>query len=104
MEQLAIVARLKPGAESRAAELIEKGPPFNPAESGLDRHAVYLSAGEVVFVFEGREVEWIVEELVDDPFRMLAAEALEEWRPLVDGEPRIARPAFVWTRESVATG
>jgi hypothetical protein len=99
MEQLAIVARLKPGAESRAAALIEKGPPFDPAESGLDRHAVYLSAGEVVFVFEAREVEWIVEELVDDPFRWLAAEALDEWRPLVDGEPRIARPAYVWTRE-----
>jgi hypothetical protein len=103
MEQLATVARLKPGAESQAAELIEKGPPFDPGESGLDRHAVYLSAGEVVFVFEGREVEWIVEELVDEPFRWLAADALEEWRPLVDGEPRIARPAYVWTRESVAT-
>jgi hypothetical protein len=104
MEQLAIVARLKPGAESRAAELIEKGPPFDPSEGGLDRHAVYLSAGEVVFVFEGREVEWIVEELVDDPFRWLAADALEAWRPLVEGEPRIARLAYIWTRESVATG
>ena len=67
MEQLAIVARLKSGAEQRAAELVVKGPPFEPEATGLDRHAVYLSAGEVVFVFEGREVEWIVEQLVDDP-------------------------------------
>jgi hypothetical protein len=104
MEQLAIVARLKAGAEPRAAELLAKGPPFDPRESGLDRHTVYLSAGEVVFVFEGREVEWIVEELVDDPLRPLAADALAEWRPLVEGEPRIARPAYVWLREPVSTG
>ena len=30
--------------------------------------------------------------------------ALEAWRPLIEGDPRIARPAYVWTRESVATG
>jgi hypothetical protein len=104
MEQLAIVARLKSGAEPRAAELIAKGPPFDPEATGLDRHAVYLSAGEVVFVFEGREVEWIVEQLVDDPLQWLAADALEEWRPLVEGEPRIARPAYAWARESVTAG
>ena len=104
MQQLAIVARLKTGAEPRAAELIARGPPFNPEASGLDRHTVYLSAGEVVFVFEGREVEWIVEQLVDDPLRPLAADALEEWRPLVEGEPRIARPAYVWLGEPVSPG
>lgn len=104
MEHLAIVARLKSGAELRAAELIAKGPPFNPEATGLDRHTVYLSAGEVVFVFEGREVEWVVEELVDDPFQWLAADALEEWRPLVEGDPRIARPAYTWARETVTAG
>ena len=104
MDQLAIVARLKSGAEARAAELIAEGPPFEPDATGLERHAVYLSAGEVVFVFEGREVEWIVEQLVDDPLQWLAAEALDEWRPLVEGEPRIARPAYAWARESVAAG
>src|SRR5436305_6510370 len=56
------------GAEPRAAELIAQGPPFAPAENGLTRHAVYLSAGEVVFVFEGHEVEWIVDGMIDDPF------------------------------------
>jgi hypothetical protein len=94
MEQLAIVARLKPGAEPRAAELIANGPPFDPTESGLDGHTVYLSADEVVFVFEGHEVEWIVDRLV--------GEALERWRPLLDDQPRIARPVYVW-RPKVTT-
>jgi hypothetical protein len=102
VEQLAIVARLKPGAEPRAAELIANGPPFDPTESGLDGHTVYLSADEVVFVFEGHEVEWIVDRLVDDPVHWLVGEALERWRPLLDDQPRIARPVYVW-RPKVAT-
>jgi hypothetical protein len=102
MEQLAIVARLKPGAEPRAAELIANGPPFDPTDSGLDGHSVYLSADEVIFVFEGHEVEWIVDRLVDDPFYWLVGEALERWRPLLDDQPRIARPVYVW-RPKVAT-
>jgi hypothetical protein len=96
MEQLAIVARLKSGTEPQAVELIAKGPPFDPAESGLTRHAVYLSSGEVVFVFEGHEVEWIVDGMIDDPFHWLVINALDAWRPLVDGPPRIARQAYTW--------
>jgi hypothetical protein len=104
MQQLAVVATLKTSAEPRAAELIAKGPPFDPEANGLDRHTVFLSAGEVVFVFEGPEVEWMVEQLVDDPLQPRAVDALEEWRPLVEGEPRIARPTYAWVREGMGTG
>jgi hypothetical protein len=96
MEQLAIVAGLKPGLEEEARKLVEQGPPFEIGESGLERHAVYLSAGEVVFVFEGDEVEWIVDAMIQDPFRPTLSDAFESWRPLVEGEPRIARPVFSW--------
>ena len=102
MQQLAVIARLKTGAEPRAAELIAGGPPFDPAESGLDRHAVYLSAGEVVFVFEGPEVEWIVDAMIENPFRWPLTAAFDEWRPLVEAPPRIARPAYAWAREPPA--
>jgi hypothetical protein len=98
MERLAIVAGLKSGAEPRAAELISAGPPFDLEEGGLTRHEVYLSAGEVVFLFEGKDVEWFVDDLVEDPFQWPVLAAFEAWRPLVEGEPRIARPAFVWNR------
>jgi hypothetical protein len=98
MEQVAIVARLKPGAETKAAELIAQGPPFEIEESGLNRHTVYLSAGEVVFVFEGHEVEWIVDSMIEDPFRWMISDAFDSWRALLDGAPRIARPTFSWPR------
>lgn len=99
MDRIAIVARLKDGAEVRAAELIAQGPPFDPGQTDLARHVVYLSADEVVFVFEGTQVEWIVDRLVDDPFQWLVGDALERWRPVLEGQPRIARPAYSWSRE-----
>jgi hypothetical protein len=96
MERVAIVVRLKEGSGPRAAQLIEAGPPFDIAESGLVHHSVYLSAGEVVFVFEGPQVEWIVDELVDNPFHPKVRAAFERWRSIVDGLPRIAREQFGW--------
>ncbi len=101
MEQIAVVARLKSGAEPRAAELIAEGPPFELAHSGLERHTVYLSADEVMFVFEGHEVEWIVDGLVDEPFHWPLLAALEDWRPLLEDNPRIARPAYSWKRKAL---
>ena len=97
MEQLAIVARLRPGTEPQAVELIARGTPFDPHAIGLRRHTIFLSAGEVVFVFEGDEVEWTVDNLIDEPFHWELLTAFEEWRGIVDGQPRIARVAFAWS-------
>jgi hypothetical protein len=93
VKRLAVVARLRPGARAKAAELIASGPPFDPEAVGLERHSVYLSGAEVVFVFEGAEVEWIVDGIVDDPFR---SPVFEAWSELLDGSPRAAREAYFW--------
>ena len=95
MAQIGIVATLRAGAEEVAREIIERGPPFDPSARGFTRHTILLSANEVVFVFEAPEAEWRLDELVDDPFGDVR-QALDAWRPLVDGPPRIARPAYVW--------
>jgi hypothetical protein len=96
MERVAIVARLKEGTGPRADELIAAGPPFDLAETGIVHHSVYLSAGEVVFVFEGHQVEWMVDDLINDPFRPKLQSAFDAWRSVVDGPPRIARERFGW--------
>jgi hypothetical protein len=96
MERVAIVARLKPGATGRARELVAAGPPFDLANSGIERHSVFVSAREVVFVFEGHQVEWIVDELIDGPFHYELQRAFRNWRAIVDGPPRIARQLFGW--------
>lgn len=100
MERVAIVARLKEGTGPRAAELIAAGPTFDLAETSIVDHSVYLSAGEVVFVFEG--LEWMVDDLINDPFRPKLQRAFDAWRSIVDGPPRIARERFGWeAREAV---
>jgi hypothetical protein len=96
MERVAIIARLKEGSEQRAAELVGAGPPFDLTDTGIVRHSIYISAREAVFVFEGHEVEWIVDQLIDEPFRYDLQRALEQWREIIDGEPRVARERFGW--------
>lgn len=99
MTSVAIIARLKDGCETQAAELLAKGPPFDPQARGFDRHVAYLSAGEVVFVFEGPQVDVALDELVDDPFQWELISAFDSWRPLINGNPRIARPMYEWNEQ-----
>lgn len=96
MERLAIIAHLREGAEQRAVDLVGAGPPFDLAATGIVRHSVYISTTEVVFVFEGHEVEWIVDQLIDEPFHYELQRALEQWRAIIDGRPRVAREHFGW--------
>ena len=96
MERVAIIARLKEGSERRAAELVGAGPPFDLTDTGIVRHTIYISASEAVFVFEGDEVEWTVDQLIDEPFHYELHRALEQWREIVDGQPRVARERFGW--------
>lgn len=101
MKRLMIVARLREGAHEEAEALIAKGPPFDPEALGFRRHAAYLTAGEVVFFFEAAEVEWIVNEIVDDP---VISEAFGPWRTLIDGAPRLAHERFYWSHDSGKLG
>jgi hypothetical protein len=100
IRKVAIVARLKPGAEEAAADLLAAGPPFDPGIRGLTAHSAFLSAGEVVFVFEGAEVDVFLDDIVENPFEPTVTAALDLWRPLIDGSPRIARPQYDWSREA----
>ena len=99
MTRLVLVARLLPGGEAKAQALLECGPPFDPARVGLTRHLAFLSGSEVVLLFEGPEVEWTVDDLVNHP---VVAAALEPWRKIADGEPRIAAELYAWQREGAA--
>jgi hypothetical protein len=92
--RLVVVAPLKPGAEARARELLDQGPPFDLEGSKFDSHEVFVTPHEVVFVFEGSET---LDFDADDPVLARAAQA---WAECLDGRPRIARSAFSWARAS----
>jgi hypothetical protein len=103
MERVAIIARLKEGSAQRAAELVEAGPPFDLTDTDIVRQS-NISASEAVFAFEGHEVEWIVDQLIDEPFHYELQRALEQGREIVDGQPRVARGRFGWQLDVAAAG
>jgi hypothetical protein len=101
MNRLMIVARLRDGVHDQAEALLAQGPPFDPEELGLHRHAAYLTAGEIAFLFEAPEVEWIVNDIVDDP---IISSAFGPWQTLIDGTPRLAHERFHWSRDERKLG
>jgi CBS domain-containing protein len=98
VNRVAVIARFDTEQAELVKELLSVGPPYELADTAIDRHAVFLSGREVAFVFEGPDVEWEVEDLVDDFFNPEVRDALAAWRTLLEEEPHIGRPVFVWER------
>jgi hypothetical protein len=93
MGRLALVVPIKWGSYRAVKRLIENGPPFDPALTGLEHHDVYLTDTEVVFVFEGPEANEHLGSLLADP---AVSEAADDWRDLVVGTPRLAESLYHW--------
>jgi hypothetical protein len=99
MQRLAVIAKLRAGAADEAARLIELGPPFNPAEHGIEQHSVYLTSDAVVFIFEGGPPNSLMAALAGSDEQLV----LGAWEPLLDGTPLIAREAYHWPREPASS-
>lgn len=96
MDRIAVIARLEPGAEEKAKELLDVGPPFDLGATGIVEHAVYVGNDFVVFVFEGIDVERRLTDLVNDP--VLSA-SFGAWGPVLSDAPRLTREAYHWSEE-----
>ena len=97
MNRLAVIATLKPGAESKAEELVEKGPPFDPSGLGFERHSVYLAGDQALFVFEGGRLDQMMQSVIKDPSSI---GAFRQWESLLEGMPRVTREAYHWESEA----
>ena len=95
LERLLIVVPLQEASLQRARGLIEQGPPFDPSEAGLERHDVFLTEREVVFLFEGHQVSDSVRRLARDPGLWRATRA---WSGCLAGRPRLAELRYSWAR------
>ena len=90
-----VVVPLEPGSNANVARLLKQGPPFDPeAIDGLDRHDVFLTSDEAVFVFESYLGADALAPLLADPKLW---EALSAWDEYVAGPPRIAEEVFSWS-------
>jgi hypothetical protein len=90
----AVVLPLFAGSTDVARRLLREGPPFDLEALGLERHIVYLTDNEVVFIFEWRG-DASFESLLAQPGLWDVASA---WTELAAGPPRLAESAYAWTR------
>lgn len=96
----AVVIPLREGSFEAVRSLLEAGPPFDPDRVGLDRHQVFLTPTEAIFVFESRLGEHALEPLLEQPELWQSAVA---WHDHVAGPPRIAEDIYSWTRPDTET-
>ncbi len=99
MDRFVLVARLKPDGRQRAEELLAEHSALGGAqlEAAFDRHAIFLSETEVVFLFEGESPHESVRALFNDPVR---STLIGHWLPLFDGPLHRAAQAYFWERQA----
>jgi hypothetical protein len=96
--RLVVVVPLKEGAAETARSLLAKGPPFDLEATDFDRHEVYVSESEAVFLFETPGPSATLKLPGEDPSLWKVAAA---WQPLLAGRPRKAMTAYSWRRAKV---
>ena len=94
MDRVIVVAPLTRGAGKAAEAVIAAGPPFALAATGVTTHSVFLSGGEVVFLFEGLDLDLALNDLANDP---VVAASFSRWAPLLAGTPRLAHETYRWS-------
>jgi hypothetical protein len=98
-EHMAVIVPLRRGKSARVASLLESGPPFELAGTGIRSHEVFVGEHEAVFVFEGSAVHDVLERAIRDPALWRAGLA---WRNVMAGKPRLLGCAFSWSAPVVA--
>jgi hypothetical protein len=93
--RLAVVLPFRDDARDAVRALIAAGPPFDPELLGLDRHQVFLTGSEAIFIFESELGADALEPLLQDPALWQSASA---WHDHLAGPPIIAEDVFSWTR------
>jgi hypothetical protein len=97
MSRLVLVVPLREGTAARARELLAEGPPFELETTELERHEVFLTEREAVFVFETTGDAPPLRLQAGNPTLRTAAAA---WRECMAGRARKAETAFSWARTS----
>jgi hypothetical protein len=95
MSRLVVVVPLKAGAYEKARSLLAEGPPFELERTEFDRHEVFLTHREVVFVFESEQSSATLRLPGEDPSLWRVAAA---WEKLMAERPRKAENVFTWAR------
>jgi hypothetical protein len=97
VDRFVLTARLRPDGRQRAETLLAEHSALGAEEleTAFDRHAIFLSETQVIFLFEGEGVNEAVRALFNDPVR---STLMTHWLPLFDGPLHRAPEAYFWER------
>jgi hypothetical protein len=101
MDRFVLAARLKPDGYQRAQALLAEHSALSSEdlEKAFDRHVIFMSESEVIFLFEGEGAHESVRALFNDPVR---SALIGHWLPLFDGPLHRAEEAYLWERSGAA--
>jgi hypothetical protein len=99
-DKISVIAQIRPGKRDELERLLEKGPPFDLADEGFERHEVFLGDSDVVFLFSGPGAFTQLERMAAS--RALFAHVLK-MTGLVSA-PRVLNQTFEWHRPVKAGG
>jgi hypothetical protein len=95
VERFVVIARLKPGGRDRADELIAQYKSGEDVPPNVERIAIFLAEGEIIFALEGIDVPETMRSILNDPVR---STWLSPWLPLLDGPLHATAEAYYWER------
>jgi hypothetical protein len=101
MRRFLVTAKLRRGSTDAVRAILREGPPFELPETSLERHAVFLGGGEIVFLFEGVHAEEEVRRLVRSPHVLGQASRIGLH---LTGRPRMSEEIFSWERPELVPG
>lgn len=101
MHRFVITAALRRGSAPEVARILREGPPFDIDETSLERHEVFLSDEEIVFLFEGPHAEREARRLLSSK-RVLSQAGRIGLH--IKGRPRMPEERFSWERPSPLDG
>jgi hypothetical protein len=97
VDRFVLAARLRPDGRQKAETFLAEHSALGAEEleAAFDRHAIFLSEAEVIFLFEGEGANEAVRALFNDPVR---STLMTHWLPLFDGPLHRAPEAYFWER------
>ena len=101
MWRLVVTTRLKSGAHGPVSEILREGPPYDLVGTTLERHHVFLSHDELVFVFEGPHADEEIPRLLGSDAVAGRATRLAGY---FAGSPRVSEEVFGWERDVASEG
>lgn len=90
---LLVVVPLLEGRADVVREFLGEGPPFDLERAGLERHEVFLTPTEAIFLFESEHGVRGLEQALADPE---VWQVVQAWEHCIAGPPRVAEAAYLW--------